>query len=67
MAATTTRDLVSRLAPTDPEGAAQLARSIDIPWFRAQALVLVGMRPEQLAMDPSRPRVLERTDRHVLT
>src|SRR5918992_2834393 len=36
--ATSTRDLVTRLAPTDPEGAARLARSIDEPWFRSQAL-----------------------------
>jgi len=38
MAATNTRDLVTRLAPTNPEGAARLARSIDEPWFRSQAL-----------------------------
>jgi hypothetical protein len=30
--------MVTRLAPTDPEGAARLARSIDVPWFRSQAL-----------------------------
>jgi hypothetical protein len=38
MSATSTRDQVTRLAPADPEGAAQVARSIDEPWFRAQAL-----------------------------
>jgi len=38
MAANSTRDLVTRLAPTDPEGAARLARTIDEPWFRSQAL-----------------------------
>jgi hypothetical protein len=38
MPATSTRDLVTRLAPTDPEGAARLARSIAEPWFRSQAL-----------------------------
>jgi hypothetical protein len=30
--------MVTRLAPRDPEGAARLARSIDVPWFRSQAL-----------------------------
>jgi hypothetical protein len=38
MAATSTRDMVTRLAPTDSEGAARLARSIEVPWFRSQAL-----------------------------
>ena len=38
MAATRTRDMVTRLAPSEPEAAAQLARSIDEPWFRSQAL-----------------------------
>src|SRR4051812_1545090 len=38
MSATSTRDQVTRLAPADPEGAAQLAGSIAEPWFRAQAL-----------------------------
>src|SRR3954469_17904349 len=38
MSATSTRDQVTRLAPADPEGAAEVARSIEEPWFRAQAL-----------------------------
>jgi hypothetical protein len=38
MAGTSTRDLVTRIAPTDPEGGARLARSINEPWFRSQGL-----------------------------
>ena len=32
------RDQAARLAPEDPAAAAKIARSIDDPWFRTQAL-----------------------------
>ncbi|MBV9496836.1 MAG: hypothetical protein JOZ54_21520 [Acidobacteria bacterium] len=38
MSGTTQRDLVANIASSDPERALRLARAIDDPWFRCQAL-----------------------------
>lgn len=52
MAGTSTRDLVTRLAPTDPEGAAHLARSIDEGWFRSQALAWAARFSGEERLEP---------------
>jgi hypothetical protein len=44
--------MVARLAPTDPEGAVGLARSINEPWFRSQALAWAARFSTEERLEP---------------
>jgi hypothetical protein len=54
--ATQQRDRVGRIAATDPQAALDLARRIDDPWFRCQALSMVAVR---LRARPAQRRAID--------
>lgn len=61
MSANAERDLVARIAPTDPARALEVARRIGDPWFRCQALTFVAEQSprgdvRRLLGEASKPR-----------